>query len=228
MRSVRTILFAGVAAAALGYAGAAVAQNPATHVMTVQLPGGGVAQIAYTGNVPPRVTLSDAPAPIGVLAPMPSLFGPGSPFAMMQRISAEMDREAAALFRRVELATEQARSGQLTEAALRAPGSTGYSYISTMSGNGVCAQSVEITSTGNGPPKVVSHSSGNCATSGGAAGTINLPNPSPSFGQPQPVWTSAPAPRPPATPAKRPDLLWTSAQGARPYAALVHEIPPAQ
>src|SRR5579863_5819649 len=101
----------------------------------------------------------------------------------------------------------QARSGQLTEAAFRnlPPGSQSYSFISTMSGNGVCTQSVEITSQGNGAaPRVVSHSSGNCAPGSAPAGSVKLPAA--------------------LAPAKRSDLILTNADGPRPYAGMVRQV----
>jgi len=210
MRTLQNALFAGIAASAIGVSGAALAQSPQIHFMTVQLPGGGTAEIRYTGNVAPPIGFSDSGAPITVFAPMPSLFGPNSPFAALDRISAEMDRQAAAMLRQADALAAQARSGQLTETALRnlPPGSQGYSFITTMSGNGVCTQSVEITTQGNGaPPRVVSHSSGNCGTAQGAGGSVNLPAPAPANG---------------------PDVVWTSAHEAKPYAGLVRPIPAAQ
>ncbi len=211
MRTLRTALLAGVAAIATGFSGAALAQSPQTHVMTVHLPGGGTAEIRYTGNLAPQIRFGESAAPIDAFAPMPSFFGSASPFAMLDRISAEMDREAAAMFRQANALAAQARYGQLTETAIGnlPPGTEGYSFVSTISGNSVCTQSVEITSQGNGaPPRVVSHSSGNCGAAPGASGTVNLP--------------TAPVP------TNRPDVVWTSAQGAMPYAGLVRQIPPAQ
>ena len=208
MRSLRTAVTAAVAAASIGFSGIALAQSSQTHTMTVELPGGGTAQIRYTGDVAPRIVLDSQPALIGAFAPMPALFGPGSPFAALDRISAAMDRQAAAMFRQADLLAAQARSGQLSEAALRnlPPGTQSYSFVSTMSGNGVCMQSLAITSQGNGAaPHVVRHSSGNCGSLPSAAGSIDLP--------------TAPAP------AARPDVVWTAAHGAHPYAGLVHEIP---
>lgn len=206
MRLLRTVLLAGAAALAIGISGAASAQ---TNVMTVALPGGGVAEIHYTGDVPPRVVVSDAPASFAAWSPVGSFFGPGSPFAMMERISAEMDRQPAAMFRRAEALAAQAHSGQPIEEAFGnlPAGSRGYTYVSTMSGNGVCTRSVEITSSGNGPPRVVSHSSGNCGpASGGSSGAATLP-------------------AAPARPAKQPDLLLTNASnGAQPYNGMVRQV----
>jgi hypothetical protein len=232
MRSLRTALLAGVAAIAVGLSGGASAQSANSHVMTVQLPDGGVAQIRYTGDVAPQISVSEAPAPIEIFAPIPPLFGSDSPFAMMERISAEMDRQAAAMFRQADALAAQARSGQLTEAAMRnlPPGSQSYSFLSTMSGSRICTQSVEITSPGNGQkPQVVQHSSGNCGPPTGG-GSVNLPTAVTPAGRAEIIETNAQAPRPyaaPAAPTNRPDVIWTSAKGANPYAGLVREIPPA-
>ncbi len=48
-----------------------------------------------------------------------------------------------------------------------------YSYVSTISGNGVCTQSVRITSRGDGtPPQVERHSSGNCGAAAAPQGRL--------------------------------------------------------
>jgi hypothetical protein len=214
MPSLRTALLAG-AAAIFGLAGVALAQNPKTHLMTVQLPGGGTAQIRYVGDVPPQVIVSSRPAVVGDFLPIASVFGSDSPFAMLDRVSAAMDREAAALFRRAEALAAQplAASGGLTEAALRTlpPGTRGFSYVSTMSSNGACTRSTEITSTGNGAPRVVTHSSGNCGP-GSNTGT-------------NAGWSSPGVIRAPVTPAPRnqPDVLWTKNDAAPPYAGMIRQ-----
>ena len=103
MRNVRTAILAGATATAVaGLAGVAMARDLNTHVMTVEVPGGGVAEIRYSGDVPPQVVLSPAPVGLGSLAPFGSFFGPASPFAELERISAAMDREAASLMRRAD------------------------------------------------------------------------------------------------------------------------------
>jgi hypothetical protein len=203
MRNLRTALLAGVAAIAVaGFAGFAAAKSPNTHVMTVQLPDGGVAQIRYSGDVAPQVALNPAPASLDMWSPAAWAFGPGSPFAALDRISAEMDREAAALFRQAQMLANQP-PGRLTEAAARnlPPGTQSWSFVSTMTGNGVCTQSVEITTPADGgQPHVVRHSSGNC---GSVAGPVALP----------PAGPPAPGPR----------MMQAQAPGSQPYRGLVRE-----
>jgi len=209
-------LLASVAALAIGAAAPALAQ---TRVMTVALPDGGTAQIEYTGNIPPRVSFTSTPTALEPFLPVSAFFGPQSPFAMIQRISAEMDREAAAMLRYADSVGARAQGGQPIEVAFgnMPPGSRSYSFVSTVSGNGVCARSVEVTSTGNGAPKVVSHSSGNCGPA--AAGQVNAAT--------LPGIATAPAPRQPA-PAARPDILWTSADGPNQLRGMVRQVASAQ
>ena len=206
MRNLRTLVLAGAAAVGIaGYAGFAAAESPGTHVMSVALPGGGVAEVRYTGDVPPQVTVApDAPS-FAVFAPLPAMFGPDSTFAQLERISAAMDRQAATLLQRAEALAAQPPSGP-TEAALAdlPAGSGSYTFVSTTSGNGFCSRSVEITSRGDGqPPRIVRHEAGNCGSMPNGSGSVSLP--------------TAPAPRP------TPDILETKAHGAQPYAGLVRE-----
>jgi len=164
MRTVQTSLLAG--AAMIIFAGFAQAQSPGTHVLTIHLPGGGTEEIRYSGDVPPEIFLEPGPA----LGDPPSLFpasGPESPFAMLDRISEEMNRRADLLLREAAGMTGRltADPNQLIEAASRGLPPTGYSYsfVSALSSNGSCSRSVEITSLGDGKqPRVVSHTSGHC------------------------------------------------------------------
>ena len=207
MRNFRTAFLSGVAATSVaGLSGVAAARDLNTHVMTVEIPGGGVAEIRYTGDVPPQVVVSPAPA-ASALTPLGAFFGP-SPFAELERISAMMDREAASLMRQAELLARAPALGgnQAIEAGLRSlpPGATSYTMVSTWSGNGVCSQSVEITSAANGgKPRVVSQSSGNCAPAASAVGPIGTP--------------TVPAP------TRRPEILETGVRGNAPYPGLVRE-----
>jgi hypothetical protein len=207
MRFLSSALLAGAAAVLLGSSGNALAQNANMHRMTVQLPGGGVAEIQYTGNVPPQVTVRSGPAATSAFFQGASPLGATSPFATLDRMAAEMDREAAALLRYTDVMAAQpwpALGGlTLTNAQNLPPGTSGYSYVATLSGNGVCTRSTEITAAGNGPPRVVTHNSGNCGpdasvpagnTGWSAPGIVLVP------GAPPPI--------------KRPDLLWTKNETA--------------
>ena len=207
MRVFQTTLLAGAAAIAVsGLSGVAAARDLNAHMMTVQLPGGGVAEIRYTGDVPPQVVFSPAPTALGAFMPFGAVFGPASPFATLDRISAAMDREAASLIRLAEmLANAPAFApNRPIETALGnlPPGTESYSMVSMWSGNGVCTQSIEITSPANGGrPRVVSHSSGNCGSAPGSAVVIRAP--------------TLPAP------THAPEILET--HGTQPYGGLVRE-----
>jgi hypothetical protein len=223
MTRLRKALLAGIASLGIAVSGTASAQN--LRVMNVAVPGGGVAQIRYVGAVPPQIVfapvLAASPEAFGVWMPASSIFGPDSPFAMMDRIAAEMDRRAAAMFRYAEAAADRADAGGFAGTPMGAMpagampagamplGGESYSYVSTISGNGVCTQSVRITSRGDGAqPLVERHSSGNC---GGAA---TMPRGRSSAQPASPV----PAPAP-----KQPDLILTQGTGG-PYAGMVRHV----
>jgi hypothetical protein len=149
-----------------GLAGSALAGGSETHVMTVQLPGGGIEQIRYSGNVAPEVVFGPA-ADIGY-------WGWDGPFADLARISAEMDRAMTGMFREIQALPAMPVDGW-SEAGLAnlPPGAQSYSYVSTISGNGVCGRSVEVTSEGAGhKPKVVTKSFGNCSADGAAPSAL--------------------------------------------------------
>jgi len=205
MRSLKTVLGAGVAAvAALGFCGMALAQSPQIHTMTIALPGGGVEQIQYTGTVAPRVSVSDAPVPI--FAAMPSVFGAGSAFAEMERISAAMDRQADQMLRQASAMQAGTAQPNLTTISDMPAGSRSYSFVSEMNGGNVCSRSMVITSEGNGAaPHVVTHTSGNCSAA--AAPGFQTPTQLPV----------APAP------SSGPRMIMTKATGARPYAGRIEE-----
>lgn len=223
MQSMRRFLLTGCAVAAVwGLGQAAQAQqSPAVHVMTIQLPGGGIGQIQYTGNVPPQVYISDAPVATAAFAPMPSLFGADSPFAMMERISADMDRQMATMLQQTAaLSAMPLNNPAVTEAALRnlPPGTSSYTFVSTLSGNGVCTRSVEMTSSGNGAaPRVVSHTSGDCGSqASGPMGVTTVPAPSVPAKRPHLLWTKNER-----APAKAPDVLLTRNDASPVYTDVV-------
>ena len=85
-------------------------------------------------------------------------------------------------------------------------GSNGYTFISTVSGNGVYASRSTSPPTATAPPKVVSHSSGNCGPAG--AGSPGA----------RPTVPTRPAP------VKQANLVLTQNTGAQPYANIVRQV----
>jgi hypothetical protein len=168
-----------VVAAVLGLGAFALpaAANPATHEITLQLPGGGTETIRYSGNVAPKVTF--VPAPFGVAWVAPMAFGFEPSFAAFDRIAADMDRQMDALWNQAQTMVRWSPDSSVTEASLPQllPGGSAYSFVSESFGNSVCTRMTEITSSPNGgKPKVVSRTSGNCDA--GPTGALTAPNPS--------------------------------------------------
>ena len=165
MRIAKNLVLAGVAALALG-GGAALALAQPLHTMMVWLPNGGLAQIQYAGNVPPWVAFAPEP-------PAAGYYGPASTFAMLDRISAQMDREMDALMGDVAMAPPPIVSpGHMFNFDMPnlPPGAAQYSFVSTMAGDGnYCMRSMEITRAASGArPRVVTHMSGDCRGVGDA------------------------------------------------------------
>jgi len=168
MRTVRTAFLASAAALAVaGATGLALAATPVFHTMTIRLPGGGVEHIRYTGKVAPSVAFVSGPAVANI-----GYWDAAWPFADFDRISAMMDRQFAQMMDQARALDQMAASGGLNEAVLKdaPPGTSSYSMVTTVGGNGVCSRSVQITSSpGGGKPKVVSQSSGNCGSQSGGS-----------------------------------------------------------
>jgi hypothetical protein len=163
MRIVRPLLLAGLAVAGLGFAAPTLARE-LTHHMTVQLPGGGVETIEYSGNIAPRVVMNQAPArwePFSIAWPVFPSIGPS--FIAMDRIMADMDRQMGAMMHQAEMMTRAAQAPALNQALLHSlpAGTTSFSVIQTSTGNGVCTRVTRIT---RGPqdaqPQMVSETSG--------------------------------------------------------------------
>lgn len=171
MRTVRTALMAGATALGLGcLATAAQAQAPTGHLLVINLPGGGQARVAYTGDTLPPILLM----PPMVMADLPTPFGPSSPFAAMDRMMARMDREAAAMLQQAE----RMAATPLPAFHAMPRGGESYTYVATFSGNGACERSVTITQASDGAaPHVVSHVTGRC-------GRTALPRATQPVGQP--------------------------------------------
>lgn len=159
MRKITKLLLAGAGAATL--AGVAVAAADNHHILNVVLPDGSVAQVRYVGNVAPQIVAVPAAETVPVAF--------ADPFAMMDRISYEMDRQMDAMLQQASALSQVApgANGQLSQAALKTlpPGTVSYSFTSYSSGNGAsCSQSVQVTSLGqNQPPKVERQSQGDCS-----------------------------------------------------------------
>lgn len=134
-----------------------------SRVMTVDLPDGSQARIEYKGDVAPKVTVEPAPPFVPARFADP---GMTAPFALFDRIAADMDRQMDAMFRQARmLETAAAADTPLDRAALRAlpAGTVSYRFVSSSTGNGVCSRSIQVTSLGaDQQPKVVSSSSGDC------------------------------------------------------------------
>lgn len=155
----KTVLLAGAGAFAL--AGLAQAQVPDSRVMSIRLPDGQVEQIRYTGDVAPDVVLlPQAPAAPQMMA--------GDPFALLRRISAMMDAQAAAMMQ--AMAMQPLAMQPLA-------GAGGFGPVAVAAGPGVCMRSVQVTYTGHGAPHVVARTAGDCggAPGQGAAHAVAIP-----------------------------------------------------
>jgi hypothetical protein len=116
-----------------------------THVTQVRLPDGSSETIGYIGEAPPDAALRPLP-------PLDDPFAADPVFADLARTAAAMDQQALAMTR-VARALDAMGPGE--------PG--GLALATALAGPGVCMRSVEYHYDGDGrPPKVVTHSSGNC------------------------------------------------------------------
>jgi hypothetical protein len=189
MKLLLTTLLAGAASIAL-------AGTVAAHTLTLQLPGGTTEQINYSGDVAPQVSFTPPQtAAVPTITPQAIdwSFGPQSPFALMQQIAAQMDRDADAMMRQMQQIAAQPVSGpgqpiQIDMTQLP-PGTQSYSFVSTLSPTGVCSQSTEIIAKGRGQkPQVITHRSGNCGAGAvpGAATNVAVPSRTPAIRPAQP------------------------------------------
>lgn len=208
MRFVRTALLATLGIAAL--AGAAIA---ADRTMLVAFPDGSVQHIALPDAAPPRILVVQAPTPI-------SFFGPGSPFAEMERISAMMDAQADAMLRQAAMIQAQTPSPApgkgivMTNAQGQPVGVMHYSFTSSTTSADGCTQTVSYSSDGSSgsadQPKVIRTSAGSCANSAPAIAPTKgpdravTPTATKPVAKPKPRITpvSAPKPLPDFTPSR--------------------------
>ena len=156
----KTLLGTALALTLTAFCGLAAAKDPAMHVMTVHSPDGGTVTIRYSGDVAPKVAFEPAPLIVGFT-------GYNSPFAMMQRISSEMDRRMAAMMSRANAMMAHLPDDNPTIPAnfwnmpMNMPG---FSAIAAGGRSGFCMKSVEIASRGDGKnPHVTTHMAGDCA-----------------------------------------------------------------
>lgn len=175
MKPFRVLLLAGmVSAGATALAAYAYAGQGGLKTLILQLPGGGVAQVADTGSIPPQIVTVPAPMAIPVALPMaiPAPAGAlGGPLAQFDQIAALMNAQTAAMMNVMNamMAPGLAGPDALVPARFAAmpPGaSASYALISSNgAGHGGCMESVQITLGAPGQaPHVVSHHVGACGT----------------------------------------------------------------
>jgi hypothetical protein len=143
MRYLTIVCLSVGAAAILAVGSVASAKAPQQHVMTIALPFGGVETVHYSGDQPPTVEWSDMPS--AVAAPAWSLGNFDHIAAAMNREMAALDQQMAALERHAAAAPD------------------GIFNASTAGGKGAfCAESIQMTQTGNQAPHIVRHTYGAC------------------------------------------------------------------
>jgi hypothetical protein len=176
MTRIRNLFLVGAAAAAVaaaGAAGAAAAQIVKYHEMNVLSPDGAVAHIRYAGDTPPQIRFEQVATPTA----FEQAFA-GSPFGDIERISAAMDQQAAALF---NMANGPDMFADLAPGAIQArlaqlpPGTQGYSVFSVSSGGKTCTEQMSYGYDGHGQPQVHRVASGACDTAAAAPSASPAP-----------------------------------------------------
>jgi hypothetical protein len=181
MTRIRNLFLVGAAAAAVaaaGAAGAAAAQIVKYHELNVQSPDGAVAHIRYAGDRPPQVRFDEMATPTALDQAFAGSPFSGSPFGDLERISAAMDQQAAALF---DMANgpdmfADASPGALQASLARLPaGTEGYSVFSVSSGGKTCTEQMRYGYDGQGKLQVQRVASGACDTAAAAPGASPAP-----------------------------------------------------
>lgn len=150
MRKIHVTLLAG----ALALAGtAAYAASNDVHHMKIRLADGSVANIEYTGDVAPKVSLA-APGPMSFAAFPQMGFAPGFAQidAMMNAQMRQMQQQIGAM-----MAMPMGANAPIEAAFGKAGGS-------------FCAQSVRITTDANGKQNIERKTAGNCG-----GGSVSAP-----------------------------------------------------
>lgn len=155
MRITRTTILAG--GATLLLAGTAAAAAGKLHTMNVALPDGSLAQIEYTGDAAPRVSLQPADEVAVAYS---------DPFAEMERMAAYMEAEHQAMMRQVaqleQTAAQGAAPGSVTLVG-GLPAGAQYAFVSSTTDANGCTQTVQYSSDGSGAqPRVTRTSAGSC------------------------------------------------------------------
>ena len=204
MPMLRTALIAGAASALL--AGAALAAHDESKTMLVALPDGSVQHIQYRGDVAPRLVILPAAQSVSLLG---AAFGPGSPFAEMERISAAMDAQAAAMMRQAAtlqapVPAAQGKGVTMTNAQGEPVGVMHYSYVSSTTSADGCTQTVSYSSddaAASGEPRIIRTSSGDCGAGANPVGRPGAVTPTAAPAKPAPTVTPVSAAAPAAMPA---------------------------
>jgi len=176
MRFTRTTILAG--GAALLVAGTAAYAADQLHTLNVSLPDGSVAQIEYSGDVAPKVSVAPAEA-------LPAAYA--DPFAELDRMAAYMEAQHRAMMQQVaamEQAAAQAGSGAPGQVTVVGdlPAGTHFTYVSSTTDANGCTQTVEYSSDGgSAQPKVTRTSAGSCDKA-----TSDAPVPASAPKQPEP------------------------------------------
>ena len=162
-RNFEPLLSSAPLLAAAGLAGASAGELARTRILTVRLPDGSIEQIRYLGDRPPQISFGEAT----LLSPGFEPAGMDSSFSALDRMSAEMDREAQTLLNKTARLQASAFGFPDAFAAVNsgrlAPGSRSFSVVSTLSGGHMCSRSVEVfASPDGGRPRVVTRTSGDC------------------------------------------------------------------
>jgi len=157
MRFARTTILAG--GAALLVAGTAAMAAEKLHTLNVTLPDGSIAQVEYSGDVAPTVSVRPGDAvPVAYV----------DPFVELDQIAAYMEAQHQAMVRQVAALEKAAAAGgsgapgQLTVVG-NVPAGVHYTYVSSTTDANGCTQTVEYSSDGSSQqPKVTRTSAGSC------------------------------------------------------------------
>jgi hypothetical protein len=166
MRILSSLILAGAAVTGLAVLAPTLARELESHTVTVQLPGGGMETIAYSGKVAPKVSFRAIPVeslPASSFAdPFAVSWNVFPSFAALDRISAAMDRQMDAMMHQAQMLS--AGGQPLSNAVLKGmPQGSSFSMVSQTFSNGACVQTTRITQApGQAKPQVVSQTSGNC------------------------------------------------------------------